>query len=92
MAVAAVVAAVEPEGVPCGPINSMEQVFSHPQVHARDMVAEVDHPTAGRIKYGSGAVRVRPLLSWQRGACATMMDLFGVVGCLTAACSTSLTF
>ena len=54
MAVAAVVAAVEPEGVPCGPINSMEQVFSHPQVHARDMVAEVDHPTAGRIKYGSG--------------------------------------
>lgn len=37
-------------GIPSGPINSVEQVFSHPQVLARNMVVEVEHPTAGSIR------------------------------------------
>lgn len=37
-------------GVPCGPILSVEQVFSDPHVRHRGMVQEVDHPTAGRIR------------------------------------------
>jgi len=41
---------LEEEGVPCGPINSMDKVFSHPQITARDMLVDVEHPTAGRIK------------------------------------------
>ncbi len=36
-------------GVPTGPILSIAEVFAHPQVRHRQMVAELDHPTAGRI-------------------------------------------
>jgi formyl-CoA transferase len=36
--------------IPCGPINTLEQVFSDPQVLFRGMVAEVPHPTAGTVK------------------------------------------
>ena len=34
-------------GVPCGPINDLAQVYSDPHVQARDMVVELEHPTAG---------------------------------------------
>jgi len=37
-------------GVPCGPINDLASAYDDPQVRARGMVAELDHPTAGRIK------------------------------------------
>ncbi|MHB1909133.1 MAG: CaiB/BaiF CoA transferase family protein [Nitrososphaerales archaeon] len=37
-------------GVPCCPINKLDQVFSDPQVKERKMVLESDHPTAGKIK------------------------------------------
>lgn len=37
-------------GVPNGPILTVAEVFDHPQVRYRQMIAEVDHPTAGRIK------------------------------------------
>jgi formyl-CoA transferase len=36
--------------VPCGPINTYAQVFADPQVQAREMVVETDHPVLGRIK------------------------------------------
>jgi formyl-CoA transferase len=36
--------------LPCGPINTLDRVFRHPQVLHRRMVEEIDHPTAGRIK------------------------------------------
>jgi crotonobetainyl-CoA:carnitine CoA-transferase CaiB-like acyl-CoA transferase len=36
-------------GVPCGPINELEQVFSDPQVQARGVRMELPHPTAGRV-------------------------------------------
>ncbi|MFB6465557.1 CaiB/BaiF CoA transferase family protein [Cytobacillus sp. Hz8] len=36
--------------IPCGPINTMDRVFSHPQVSAREMVVEMNHPLAGNIK------------------------------------------
>jgi formyl-CoA transferase len=37
-------------GIPSGPINTVEQVFAHPQVLARDMLIEVAHPLAGMLK------------------------------------------
>jgi len=43
-------AVLEANEIPCGPINDYEQVFSDPQVIARDMVVEVDHPALGRLK------------------------------------------
>ena len=38
---------IEPEGVPCGPINNLGQVFEHPQVRHRDMRIDLPHPLAG---------------------------------------------
>jgi len=37
-------------GIPCGPINSIDQVYADPQVLARDMLVEMPHPTAESIK------------------------------------------
>jgi crotonobetainyl-CoA:carnitine CoA-transferase CaiB-like acyl-CoA transferase len=36
--------------LPSGPINNYEQVFADPQVQARGMVVETEHPTLGRIR------------------------------------------
>ena len=36
-------------GVPCGPVLSLDEVYKHPQVKARAMDIEVEHPVAGRI-------------------------------------------
>lgn len=36
-------------GIPCGPINSVDQVFDDPQVRARGMIVETEHPRAGRM-------------------------------------------
>ncbi len=44
-------------GIVNSPINSIAQVFRDPQVLARDMVQEVDHPTAGRIRLTGPAVK-----------------------------------
>ncbi len=37
---------LEQRGVPCGPVNNLEQVFSHPQVKARDMTPVMQHAQA----------------------------------------------
>jgi crotonobetainyl-CoA:carnitine CoA-transferase CaiB-like acyl-CoA transferase len=37
-------------GVPAGPVNDMGEALSHPQVLARKMVVEVEHPVNGRYK------------------------------------------
>jgi len=46
----------EGRGVPFGPINNIEQTFSHPQALARGITTEIEHPRAGRIKLVSPAV------------------------------------
>ncbi|WP_147163863.1 CaiB/BaiF CoA transferase family protein [Pararhodospirillum oryzae] len=40
---------LEAVGVPCGPINTLDQVFADPQVIARGLRMEVDHPLAGTV-------------------------------------------
>ena len=35
--------------IPCGPINMMDEVFAMPQVQAREMLIEMDHPTIGKL-------------------------------------------
>jgi glutaryl-CoA transferase len=42
-------AALEPAGVPCGPINDLAQVFSDPQVRHRAMKVRAAHPAAGEV-------------------------------------------
>ena len=41
--------ALEPRGVPCGPINTIDQVFADPQVLARGMRIDLPHPVAGSV-------------------------------------------
>ncbi len=41
---------LDAEGIPAGPVMNHEQMFSDPQTLARDMIAEVDHPTAGNTR------------------------------------------
>jgi crotonobetainyl-CoA:carnitine CoA-transferase CaiB-like acyl-CoA transferase len=43
------VAAMEAADVPCGPINTLAQVFEDPQVQARCMRVQVEHTSAGAI-------------------------------------------
>jgi crotonobetainyl-CoA:carnitine CoA-transferase CaiB-like acyl-CoA transferase len=37
-------------GVPAGPVNTVPAALAQPQVAARQMVVEVDHPVAGKLK------------------------------------------
>ncbi|MEW6232188.1 MAG: CaiB/BaiF CoA-transferase family protein [Chloroflexota bacterium] len=36
--------------IPCSPINTIDRVFQDPQVLHREMVVEVPHPTAGKVR------------------------------------------
>lgn len=38
-------------GLPCGPINSLPEVFQHPQAEAREMVLSAEHPGAGTVRF-----------------------------------------
>lgn len=40
---------LEAAGVPCGPINRIDEVFADPQVQARGMQVEAPHPLAGTV-------------------------------------------
>jgi crotonobetainyl-CoA:carnitine CoA-transferase CaiB-like acyl-CoA transferase len=42
--------ALRSAGVPAGRIDSVQDVCEHPQVRARDMVVELEHPKAGPIR------------------------------------------
>jgi crotonobetainyl-CoA:carnitine CoA-transferase CaiB-like acyl-CoA transferase len=42
--------AFDDAGVPAGPVNSIGEALTQPQVLAREMVVEVEHPKMGRIK------------------------------------------
>lgn len=43
------IAALEQSGVPCGPINTIAEVFDNPQVQSRGMRVHVQHNGAGEI-------------------------------------------
>jgi formyl-CoA transferase len=44
--------------IPCGPINTLDKVFSDPQVLEREMVADVPHPTAGSFKMAASPMKL----------------------------------
>ena len=48
---------LEGRGIPCGPINNVREVVESPQVQARGMVIEMDHPTAGKIKMAGSPIK-----------------------------------
>lgn len=52
------VAAFNAAKISCGPINDMSEVASEPQVLARGMVVEMEHPTAGVLKVAGSPLRM----------------------------------
>jgi crotonobetainyl-CoA:carnitine CoA-transferase CaiB-like acyl-CoA transferase len=45
------------QGIPCGPINTLDEVYRDAQVEHLGIVQEVEHPTAGRIKLAGSPIR-----------------------------------
>jgi crotonobetainyl-CoA:carnitine CoA-transferase CaiB-like acyl-CoA transferase len=43
------IATLEPLGVPCGPINHLDEVYADPQVQHRGLKIDVPHPLAGTV-------------------------------------------
>ena len=37
-------------GVPCGPINAMDKVVTHPQIQAREMITRITHQITGEVE------------------------------------------
>ena len=52
------IAMLNEAGVPCGPINRMDEVFADPQVQHLGMAAPVQHATLGNIEVVNQAVKL----------------------------------
>lgn len=52
------IADLEQAGVPCGPINNIEQVFADPQVLARGLKINMQHPLSGRVDLVANPIRL----------------------------------
>ena len=50
-------ALLEKWDVPGGPVNNIAEALADPQVQLRNMVVEVDHPTAGRYKTAGNPIK-----------------------------------
>jgi crotonobetainyl-CoA:carnitine CoA-transferase CaiB-like acyl-CoA transferase len=51
-------ARLEAEGVPCGPIYTVDQVLTDPQIAARNMLVHVQHPLIGDLPVLGNPVKV----------------------------------
>ena len=49
---------VSKAGVPCGPINNIEQALAHPQVAARNMLVEVPDGSGGTLKLAGNPLKM----------------------------------
>lgn len=45
-------------GIPCSPINSIDKLFTDPQIAARNMLVEVEQPGAGKIKISGNPIKL----------------------------------
>lgn len=52
------VARLSAQGVPCTSVNSIDKVVVDEQVAARDMIVEVEHPTAGKVRMAGLPVKL----------------------------------
>jgi formyl-CoA transferase len=49
---------LETAGVPCGPINKLDEVFNDPQVRARECAIALDHPMGNKVKLVASPMRL----------------------------------
>jgi len=50
--------ALEAAGVPCGPINTLADVFADPQVRSRGLQLDLPHPLAGQVPSVANPIRL----------------------------------
>jgi crotonobetainyl-CoA:carnitine CoA-transferase CaiB-like acyl-CoA transferase len=71
-------------GVPCGSVRNFKELFDDPQIHAREMIASVEHSTIGTLRAlglpvklsdTPGAVRTPPPLLGQHTDAVLARDL-----------------
>ena len=48
---------LETVGVPCGPINRLDEVYADPQVQHRGMKIDVPHPLAGSVALTANPIK-----------------------------------
>ncbi|MGH7095423.1 MAG: CoA transferase, partial [Stellaceae bacterium] len=51
------IAVLEEAGIPCGPVNNVEQALAHPQTEARNMLVSVDDPVTGPLKLAGNPMK-----------------------------------
>jgi crotonobetainyl-CoA:carnitine CoA-transferase CaiB-like acyl-CoA transferase len=49
---------LEAVGVPCGPINNLEQVFADPHVKKREIFQQLNHPAMGQVPSVASPIRL----------------------------------
>lgn len=76
-------ALLEPAGIPCGPINTLDQVFRHPQVVHRGMTVSLPHPWGGVVPLVASPLRLsRTPVEYRRAPPALGQDTEEVLGSL----------
>ena len=50
-------AELQPAGVPCGPINTLDRVFDDPQIKARGMRVKIPHALGVDVEYAGNPIR-----------------------------------
>lgn len=53
-----IVSILSAAGVPCGSVQSVEEVIHDPHLEEREMVVEIDHPTEGSIRVPGTPIRL----------------------------------
>lgn len=66
------VAALEPYGIPCGPLNTIAQAAAMEQVASRDMLPEVPHHTLGTVRLANTPVKLSRTPAGIRGTSPDM--------------------
>jgi crotonobetainyl-CoA:carnitine CoA-transferase CaiB-like acyl-CoA transferase len=77
------VTALEAANVPCGPINTLEQVFADPQVLARGLRVDLPHPVTGTAPAVASPLRFsKTPVQYRSAAPALGADTEAVLGAL----------
>jgi crotonobetainyl-CoA:carnitine CoA-transferase CaiB-like acyl-CoA transferase len=75
------IAVLEEAGVPCGPINSLDQVFADPQVKHRGMAVPLAHPLADDLNLVANPIRLsKTPVTYDRAPPLLGADTIGVLG------------